>query len=102
MKPAGAATNSGTRGAATNSGDAGAATNSGYAGAATNSGTRGAAIELNGTGKVRGVKGSALFLVERDENFNIIAVGSALVGKTKGIKADTWYSLKNGKFVEAK
>jgi len=49
-----------------------------------------------------GGDGCALFLVERDDNWNIIAVGSAIVGKTKGIKANVWYTLTDGKFVEVK
>jgi hypothetical protein len=40
--------------------------------------------------------------VERDDYGNVIAAAGAVVGKTSGIKADTWYTLKRGKFVMVK
>jgi hypothetical protein len=98
----GAATNSGDYGAATNSGPQGAATNSGDYGAASNSGLHGAAMNAGAEGRVRGCKGSALFLVYRDpQSGQIKHAWSGIVGKTKGIKADTWYRLNGrGKPVE--
>ena len=75
------ATASGTRGAATASGDQGAATASGYA------------------GKVRGAAGNALFLVERGDDFEIVAVWAGIAGRD-GIEADTYYILRDGKPVK--
>ena len=92
----GAATASGHSGAATASGDSGAATASGDSGAATASGHSGAATASGHYGRVRGINGCALFLVERDQNRKIIAVWAGIAGRD-GIKADTWYSLKGGK-----
>ncbi len=54
------------------------------------------AISTGYAGKVKAPVGCALFLVERDENMNIINVWSGIVGK-KNIKPNTWYTLKNGK-----
>ena len=51
------------------------------------------------SGKVKGGIGCMLALCEIDSNGNNKHASAALVdGKT--IKADTWYTLKNGKFVE--
>ena len=71
-------------------------------GAASATGDSGAASATGKFGRAMGGDGCALFLVERDDNWNIIAVGSAIVGKTKGIKANVWYTLTDGKFVEVK
>ena len=47
-------------------------------------------------GRVSGSLGNALFLVERDDNYKIIAAWAGIVGQNK-IKPDTFYFLKNGK-----
>ena len=97
------AANAGYRGAA-NAGDYGAA-NAGYRGAA-NAGDCGAAsVGKNGVaianteGKVKGNIGSILVLVNRDDKGNIIQYAVNPVDGKK-IKADTFYTLKKGKFVE--
>jgi hypothetical protein len=95
----GAATASGTQGAATASGTQGAATASGTQGAATASGTQGAATASGYAGKAKGTEGSALFLVERDDNYKIIEVWAGIVGRD-GVKADTFYRLADGVIVE--
>ena len=125
-----AATNTGFRSAATNTGDRSAATNMGFQSAATNTGDRSAAIntgnlsaatnmgdrssaEVSGEGSVaavfgrygivRGSVGCAIFGVERGywdgETYPIVSVCSAIVDGKK-IKADTWYTVRGGKFVE--
>jgi hypothetical protein len=71
----------------------------GNQGAASATGDRGAASATGNQGRAKGAKGNALFLVERDARYNIIAVGAAIVGK-KGIKPDTWYVLTKGKFTK--
>ena len=50
-------------------------------------------------GRAMGAEGNALFLVERDTNYNIVAVWAAIVGRD-GIKPHVWYTLKNGQPVE--
>lgn len=96
-----AATNTGYRSAATNTGDQSAATNTGEGSAATNTGFRSAATAGNATavalasgreGKARGVLGSALFLVHRDSQGNIMHAWAGIVGRD-GIEPDTFYSL---------
>ena len=94
----------GYKGAAT-AGDRGAAT-AGYRGAATSRGS--VSLGKNGCGLVRGngVKarggiGSILVIcIERDNSYEIEEWKAAVVDG-ESIKADTWYKLENGEFVEA-
>ena len=103
-----AATNTGNRSAATNTGDRSAATNTGYRSAATNTGNRSAAI-VSGKGsvamaigyksKAKGSLGCWIVLAEQNDNYEIIDVQSVKVDGEK-IKADTFYTLVNGEFIE--
>ena len=75
----------------------------GYQGAASATGKAGVAIAAGYDCKAMGALGCAICCVERGErdgeSYPIIAVKAAIVdGET--IKADTWYQLKNGEFVE--
>jgi hypothetical protein len=119
----GAASNSGYSGAASNSGDRGAASNSGNNGAASNSGDNGAAFSIGfdsiaeTTGeesiacavgisnRAKGTVGCWLVLSEYKEdksgNLHLKSVKSILVDN-KRIKANTFYSLRNGKFIKSK
>ena len=106
------ATNTGYQSAATNTGNRSVATNTGYQSVATNTGYQSAAIVGNEgsvavavgyESKAKAGIGSAIVVVERGEwngcTFPLIGIKSAIVdGKT--IKADTFYTLKNGEFVE--
>ena len=93
----------GYSGAAT-AGDSGAAT-AGYSGAATSrgssaSGKNGLSVARGNSCKVKGGMGAVLVLVEENKNdYDINAWAAAVVDGEK-IKADTWYMLKNGVFVE--
>lgn len=105
------ATNTGNQSAATNTGDRSAATNTGYQSAATNTGYRSAAIVEGkesialATGidsKAKGKIGCFIVLAEWkeiDNEYHIVDVKSAKVDG-KNIKEDTFYTLKDGKFVE--
>lgn len=116
-----AAMNTGYRSAAVNSGFQSAAVNSGIQSAAVNSGTRSAAVN-SGTGsaaevsngdsvaivtgynsKAKAGLGSAIVIAERGvwngKTYPLINIKAAIVDGEK-IKADTWYTLKNGEFVE--
>ena len=109
-----AATNTGFRSAATNTGFQSAATNTGFQSAATNTGAQSAA-EVSVGGSVAIVTGyqskacagigSAIVVAERGE-FNgsihpLINIKAAIVDGDK-IKANTWYTLMDGEFVETK
>lgn len=98
-----AAINTGTQSVATNTGDWSAATNTGNQSAATVEGNESIAIATGIEGRAKGSLGCYIVLAEwyRDEcgNWHIKHVQSAKVDGEK-IKADTFYALKNGKFVE--
>nr|DAQ08066.1 MAG TPA: hypothetical protein [Caudoviricetes sp.] len=102
----------GDHGAASATGDRGAASATGYQGAASATGDRGAASATGKAGvalaagrecKAMGALGCAICCVERGEwngkTYPIVAVKAAIVDG-ENIRADTWYQLKNGKFVE--
>ena len=109
----GAASATGYRGAASATGDQGAASATGYRGAASATGDQGAA-SVSGKASValacgidsmaKGALGCAICLVERGkwdgETYPIKAIKAAIVDGKK-LRADTWYTLKDGKFVEA-
>ena len=107
------ATNTGDCSAATNTGDWSAATNTGYRSAATNTGDCSAAtvegkdsvaISIGYQSKAKASLGSAIVVVERGEwngnTYPLKAICSAIVDGEK-IKADTFYTVKDGVFVEA-
>ena len=99
----GAASATGTRGAASATGNRGAASATGNRGAASATGKSGVALAAGIECKAKGVIGCAICCVERGEwngaTYPIIAIRAAIVdGET--IKADTWYMLENGEFVE--
>jgi hypothetical protein len=51
-------------------------------------------------GKAKGIDGNALFLVFRDNNYNIVHAKAAIVGRD-GIRPDVFYTLNaSGEFVE--
>ena len=116
-----AATNTGNRSAATNTGDYSAATNTGYGSvatntgnysaatntgnysAATNTGNRSVAVAWGRDSKAKAVKGSYIVLAEYGKwNGKEYPLLHAKMKKVDGkkIKADTFYRLKDGKFVE--
>lgn len=108
----GAASATGNLGAASATGNLGAASATGHQGAASTTGDRGAASATGKAGvalaagyecKAMGALGCAICCVERGKcdgnTYPIIAVKAAIVDGEK-IKADTWYRLKNGEFVE--
>ena len=88
-----------------NTGDRSAATNTGYQSAATVEGKESIAIATGIEGRAKGSLGCYIVLAEwyRDEceSWHIKHVQSAKVDGEK-IKADTFYTLKNGEFVEVK
>ena len=101
----GAASATGNRGAASATGDQGAASATGDQGAASATGKAGIALAVGYECKAMGALGCAICCVERGEwdgnTYPIIAVKAAIVDGKK-IKADTWYRLKNGEFVEVR
>ena len=99
----GAASATGDQGAASATGDQGAASATGDQGAASATGNDSVALASGKNGKVMGAIGCAIFAVERGDwnghTYPIINVAAAVVDGEK-IKADTWYTLRNGEFVE--
>ena len=107
-----AATNTGFRSAATNTGDYSASTNTGLRSAATNTGNYSAAsvsgnesfaIATGQLSKVKGALGCWIAGAEwaEDDKGNWHPVDfKAVRVDGKEIKADTWYRLEEGKFIE--
>ena len=99
----GAASATGYQGAASATGDQGAASATGNRGAASATGKAGIALAAGRECKAMGALGCAICCVERGEwdgkTYPIIAVKAAIVDGER-IKADTWYRLRNGEFVE--
>lgn len=99
----GAASATGDRGAASATGNQGAASATGDQGAASATGKAGVALAAGYGCKAKGALGCAICCVERGkwdgETYPIVAVKAAIVDGEK-IKADTWYQLKTGEFVE--
>ena len=97
-----AATNTGDRSAVTNTGNQSAATNTGYQSAAIVEGKESIALATGIKSKAKGKTGCFIVLTEWKEiNFEyyLVDVKSAKVDG-KNIKEDTFYMLKDGKFVE--
>ena len=99
-----AATNTGNCSAATNTGYYSAATNTGYQSAATVKGKESIAIATGYQSKAKGALDCWIVVAEWLQNdngeYHIKDVQCTKVDG-KGIKADTFYMLKNGKFIEA-
>ena len=96
--------NTGDRSAATNTGYQSAATNTGYRSAATNTGKEGMAIATGVEGKASGAKGCWLTLAEWEQDANYdwhIKDMQSVKVDGKKIKAEVFYSLVGGEFVEA-
>ena len=100
----GAASATGDRGAASATGDRGAASATGDQGAASATGEAGVALAAGFGCKAKGAIGCAICVVERGnwdgETYPIINIKAAIVDGDI-IKADTYYMLINGAFVEA-
>ena len=88
---------------ATNTGDRSAATNTGYQSAAEVADNGSVAIVTGYRSKAKAGLGSAIVVAERGdwngETYPLINIKAAIVDGKK-IKADTWYTLTNGEFVE--
>ncbi|MCR1905156.1 DUF7666 domain-containing protein [Intestinimonas butyriciproducens] len=100
----GAASATGNQGAASATGNQGAASATGYQGAASATGKAGVALAAGFGCKAKGAIGCAICVVERGnwdgETYPIINIKAAIVDGDI-IKADTYYMLINGAFVEA-
>ena len=97
-----AATNTGDRSAATNTGDYSAATNTGNKSAAIVEGKESIALATGIKSKAKGKIGCFIVLTEWKEinnEYHIVDIKSAKVDG-ENIKEDTFYMLKDGKFVE--
>jgi hypothetical protein len=96
------ATNTGNRSAATNTGDQSAATNTGDYSAATVEGKESVAMAIGYESKAKGALGCWLVLAEwadKHDGYHIVDVQSVKVDG-EAIKADTFYRLVSGQFVE--
>ena len=95
--------NTGDRSASTNTGDYSASTNTGYCSASIVEGKDSVAIAFGVDGKAKGALGCYIALAEwkhTNNGFVLKDFQSVKVDDVK-IKADTFYKLQNGEFVEA-
>ena len=95
----GAASATGGRGAASATGFQGAASATGDYGAASATGEKSVAMACGRFGKAKACLGSWIVLAERDSDWNITDMRCAIVDDVT-IKANTYYTLKDGEFVE--
>ena len=108
----GASSATGYRGASSATGDCGASSATGNCGASSATGDYGAssatglnciALSTGYAGKAKASIGSAICVCERGEwngeTYPLLSIKAAIVDGEK-IKADTWYRLENGEFVE--
>lgn len=84
-----------------NTGNWSAATNTGYRSAAAVGGNGSVAIATGYESKAKANVGSAIVVCERDDNYNLIGIKAAIIDG-KNLKADTYYTLINGEFIEEK
>lgn len=99
------AVNSGNRSSAVNSGDCSSAVNSGYRSTAVNSGKDGIAVAWGISSIAKAEKGSYIVLTEWKLNKKSeYVLKCAKMKKVDGekIKANTFYQLKDGEFIEVK
>ena len=94
-----AATNTGNQSAATNTGDQSAATNTGDQSAATVLGKESVACSLGEYGKAKGAKGCWLVLAEWKDGHRKDVRCFYVDGES--VKANVFYTLKDGELVEA-
>ena len=97
------AVNTGDMSSAVNTGNRSSAVNSGYMSSAVNSGKDSVSLAAGYKCKAKACLGSAICVVERGnwngKTYPLIAIKAAIVDGKK-IKADTWYKLESGEFVE--
>jgi hypothetical protein len=93
-----AASATGDQSAASATGDQSAASATGDRSAASATGDQSAAMGAGYQNKVMGKDGCAIFLVERDDNYNILNARGFVVGRD--CKPDQWYKLINNELVE--
>ena len=101
----GAASATGYQGAASATGNRGAASATGDRGAASATGESCVALSTGVNGKVMGAIGNAIVCMERGEfDGNTYPIKTILSAVVDGviIKPDVWYTVENGKWVEAK
>ncbi len=95
--------NTGDQSSASNTGDQSSASNTGYQSSAEVSGKDSVAIATGYDSKARGSLGCAIVVAERGEwngeTYPLIGIRAAIVDGMK-IKADTWYTLKDGELIE--
>ncbi|HET8695771.1 MAG TPA: hypothetical protein VFM33_13950 [Aquabacterium sp.] len=97
----GAASATGYQGAASATGEQGAASATGTRGAASATGPKSVALSAGYEGKAKAAEGCAIFLVRRNDEYEITHVFASKVGEN-GIKPDVFYMLgENGEPVEA-
>ncbi len=88
------------QGHASATGYRGAASATGARGAASATGKNSAAMASGRDGRAMGADGCALLLVERDADWRVVSVWAGIAGRD-GVKPLVWYTLQDGKPVEA-
>lgn len=83
------------------SGNSAHSATSGYYAYSATSGKNSIACAIGKESQAKSIKGNWLVLAEYDNDYNVVCVKTVKVDGKK-IKADTWYVLKNEKFMEVK
>ena len=95
----------GNRSASSATGNQSASSATGYRSASSIEGNKSknsVAMNIGWGGRAKASKGNWIVIAEHNNNHDIIDIHKAQAGVSKGVKADTWYEIKEGELSEVR